>query len=263
MLWLIISILALAAGVFMSSWVRTLQNWPSLLHGFVVGFIGFLLLIEVMPVVTTTLGTVGWVWFAVGLLFMYAMERLLPAHQSALSTVLMATAFSVHALLDGAALGINGETFLILAVLTHRLPMGFAIGAYFHADRTKWIVLGGMSLASLLGFYGVQVLPIAELTIVQALASGGVAHVLLHSHIQTDECTSICTSSTQLKYWRIAGLLLGVAAFGAVGILGHDGHHAHVHHLDEAGLEWGGSLLLMLGLSIYMFWDRFHQHHHL
>lgn len=257
MLWLIISIVALVSGVFLSSWVRTIERWPSLLHGFVVGFVGFLLLLEVMPEVVDSLGLIAWGYFVCGLTCVFAIEKLLPEQHSTIATTLMALALSIHALLDGAALGTQGEAFLMLAVLTHRLPMGFTIGAYFVASKAKWGALILMVVASIVGFFGVQYLPLSELAVVQAVAAGGVAHVLLDAHIQEQPCGEACVD-IGLKYWRLGGLLCGIIAFALVASIGH-GDHQHVHHTEW---DMGWSLLLSGILSIYMFWDRFHQHGH-
>lgn len=257
MLWLIISILALVAGVLLSSWVRTIERWPSLLHGFVVGFVGFLLLLEVMPEVVEHLGLIAWGYFMGGLTCVFAIEKLLPEQHSTIATILMALALSIHALLDGAALGTQGEAFLMLAVLIHRLPMGFTIGAYFTESKAKWSALILMILASIGGFFGVQYLPLSELSVIQAVAAGGVAHVLLDAHIQEQPCDEDCVD-IGLKYWRLGGLLFGIVAFSLVASIGH-GDHEHLHH---SGWDMGWSIALSGILSIYMFWDRFHQHGH-
>ena len=257
MLWLIISILALVAGVLLSSWVRTIERWPSLLHGFVVGFVGFLLLLEVMPEVVEDLGLIAWGYFMGGLTCVFAIERLLPEQHSTVATILMAVALGIHALLDGAALGTQGEAFLMLAVLVHRLPMGFTIGAYFIESKTKWGALLLMILASIAGFFSVQYLPFPGLSAVQAIAAGGVAHVLLDAHIQEQPCDEDCID-VGLKYWRLGGLLCGITAFALVALIGH-GEHEHIHH-TEWDVVW--AVLLSAILSVYMFWDRFHQHSH-
>ena len=258
MLWLVVSIFALTMGVVLSSWVREFERWPSLLHGFVVGFVGFLLLLEVMPAIIQYVGNIAWMWFSFGLIVVSVMEQVIPDHQSKVAMIFMTLALSMHSLLDGTALGSNAETFLVFAVLAHRLPMGFTIGAYFVDRYAQWLVLCMMVFASVIGFYGIQYLPLSELSLLQALASGGVAHILLHSHNHENECVEECEEIAHLKYWRIGGLGLGILSFSLVSLIGHSEHH-HEHHSDW---DLGWSILLALILSFYMFWDRFHPHSH-
>lgn len=115
------------------------------------------------------------------------------------------------------------------------------------------MVIAVMAVASALGFFSVQSYPLDTLLIFQAISCGGLAHILLHTHISEvhPECMSLdfCALEPHSKFWRLGGLLLSICLF----VLVLHNNTSHAHHLDISLLS-----LVTLGLFTVVFWERNH-----
>ena len=73
-------------------------------------------------------------------------------------------------------------------------------------------------------------------------------------HILEQPCDE--ATDVGLKCWRLGGLLCGITAFALL-LMGHGEHGIFI---TQSGMLCGRVLSAIL--SVYMFWDRFHQHSH-
>lgn len=262
MIWLSISIIALALGVLVSNHLEQNPTWNSTLHGFVTGFIGLLLFIEILPHSREHIGYASWIWFGLGFLLITGMDYFSSTKKEWLSIGLLSLVFGLHALVDGVALGTQKDgTLLAIAIVAHRFPEGLAIAGKATNTSSKWILLSVMIAASILGYFSVQTAHLESLSILQSLAGGGLAHVLLHGqfHAHDDHDHKECTT-LDLRGWRIGGFITSVAAYLLIHFV-HAGqastHTAHVHTHDT-----NFSLMVLVGMALFalVWWEQEHSH---
>jgi len=262
MIWLSISIIALILGVLCSTLLHQKNTWNSLLHGFVIGFIGLLLFVEILPHAHFHIGWSSLLWFALGFVVITGIDYISSGKKAWLSIGLLSLVFGLHALIDGVALGTQREgTLLAIAIVTHRFPEGLAIAGKAETPTGKWILLGVMVVTSIIGYFSVQQVPIEALSTLQALAGGGLAHVLLHAHLHADnEEHSIDTcTSVDLRSWRIGGFFSSVGAY----LLIHLAHTTSIHSPHMHNHETNLSLLTLVGMALFaLVWiEKEHVHH--
>lgn len=262
MLWLSISIVTLALGVLVSNQLEQNPTWNSTLHGFVTGFIGLLLFVEILPHSREHIGHESWLWFGLGFLLITGMDYFSNTKKEWLSIGLLSLVFGLHALVDGVALGTQRDgTLLAIAIVAHRFPEGLAIAGKTTSTSSKWILLGIMSIASVLGYFSVHTLPLDSLSLLQSLAGGGLAHVLLHGqfHAHDDHEHQEC-STLDLRGWRIGGFVASVVAYLLIHFV-HAGQasthvaHAHTHNTNF-------SLMVLVGIALFslVWWEQEHTH---
>ncbi len=249
MFWLVISIIALMIGVFFSVVLHRKSRMSSLLMGYVVGFIGLLIFLEIMPHVVQSIGLEGWLWFFSGLVLVTLVDSVATGYQRSISLIVLSVTFGIHAFLDGIALGVDVENMLIMAVVAHRLPEGMAVGAKFKQIKDQIIVVGVMIIASIMGYFSVQSFPLESVLSLQALACGGLAHALLHIHGPEQRSTTdkFKAQDPSRKFWRVAGLLISILVF----IVVLHGESSHVHSLDFSLLS-----VVTFGLLGLVYWER-------
>lgn len=263
MIWLTVSIIALGLGVLSSTFLEQYDSWKSRLHGFVIGFIGLLLFAEIMPHSYTHIGWMCAAWFSIGFLLIAGIDYVSNHHKSWLSISLLSLVFGLHALVDGVALGTQSDgALLAIAIVAHRLPEGLAIAGRADDTLSKWILFAVMTLTSIAGYLSVHELPLVSLSTLQALAGGGLAHVLLHAHIEQKEHTAEECQSEALKAWRVSGFILSILCYFLIAFIHSETFHSsHVHSHDH---DSNSSMVLIISVGVALFgliwWEREHSH---
>ena len=156
-------------------------------EGFVLGAVGGLVLLHVVPRVMVAAGGWALLAFAVGFATPMVLHRLHGhAHDRKLEgwvAVLALVAIGTHAALDGAALA-RGEEALSLAIVLHRLPAGVFIWWLIrptYGIRKGALALGLVALATIVGFFAMAGTSIegAEFALFEALVGGALLHVVV------------------------------------------------------------------------------------
>ena len=263
MLWLTISIIALGLGILSSTFLEKDDSWKSRLHGFVIGFIGLLLFAEILPHSYTHIGWMCVVWFSIGFLLIAGVDYVSNHRQSWISISLLSLVFGLHALVDGVALGTQADgTMLAIAIVAHRLPEGLALAGKAHNNLSKGILFGVMTVTSVVGYFSVHELPLISLSTLQSLAGGGLAHVLLHTHIKQQEHTAEECLSEAFKIWRVSGFILSIACYLLIYFI-HSNTvlSSHAHHHDH-GLDTNITLVILVGIALFglIWWEKEHAH---
>ena len=261
MIWLTISIVALGLGVLSSSFLEQYESWKSRLHGFVIGFIGLLLFAEIMPHAYTHIGWMSALWFGIGFFLIAGIDYLSSHRKPWISISLLSLVFGLHALVDGVALGTQADgTMLAIAIVAHRLPEGLAIAGKADDNLGKWILFTVMTITSIAGYFSVNGLPLESLSTLQALAGGGLAHVLLHAHMHQEEHTAEECQSDLLKACRVSGFGLSVLCYFLINYIHSNGaSSSHVHH-HAHGTNM--SLVVLVGMLLFalIWWEQEHAH---
>ena len=153
MTYLLLSILALVAGPFLSAAASRRPSARAALEGFVLVTIGGIVCLHIAPDAWEIAGAASVVTGALGLAFPAALERLFRQALARAHLVVLALAgvgIAVHAVLDGVALlPVVTETStsgreLAAGVIIHRLPVGMAIW---------WLVRPQFGTAAALGTF--------------------------------------------------------------------------------------------------------------
>src|ERR1700689_5437872 len=134
MLFLVLSIVALAAGPLLARIARARPWAIEFADGFVVGAVGGLVVLHVIPASIEIGGAWALAAALVGLMLPLAFERFEQAASGRANALIMALVLvgvAVHALLDGAAMlelgGAPAARALAISVVVHRIPVGLAI----------------------------------------------------------------------------------------------------------------------------------------
>ena len=263
MIWLTISIFALGLGILSSTLLERYEAWKSRLHGFVIGFIGLLLFVEIMPHSYTHIGWMCAAWFSGGFLLIAGIDYVSTHRTPWISLGLLSLVFGLHALVDGVALGTQADgTMLAIAIVAHRLPEGLALAGKASDHLSKWVLFTVMTLMSIAGYVSVNELPLVSLSTLQSLAGGGLAHVLLHAHIQQKEHIVEECLSEAFKAWRISGFILAVLCYLLINFIHSNTVFSnHAHHHDH-GPDTNISLLILVVVALFglIWWEREHSH---
>ena len=262
MIWLTISIVALSLGILSSTFLEKYDSWKSRLHGFVIGFIGLLLFAEILPHSYTHISWMCLVWFALGFILIAGIDYVSNHRKSWISIGLLSLVFGLHALVDGVALGTQADgTMLAIAIVAHRLPEGLALAGKADNNLSKGILFAIMTLASVVGYFSVHDLPLVSLSTLQALAGGGLAHVLLHGHIEQEAHTAEECLSESLKIWRISGFILSILCYFVLYFI-HSNTFLSTHAHHDHGADTNMSLVILVGIALFglIWWEREHSH---
>ena len=259
MIWLTISIIALGLGVSTSALLQRQSTWRATLQGFVIGFIGMLLFVEILPHTQEHIGLWSWAWFALGFVLITGIDYFSGQRKVWLSMGLLSLVFGLHALVDGVALGTQRDgTMLAIAIVAHRFPEGLAIAGKTNANLEKWILFGVMTVASVAGYFSVQQVPFESLSILQALAGGGLAHVLLHAQLHGHQHTIEDCSHYDLRSWRIGGFFSSLLAYMLIGFIHSSPVHSSHIHTHEANI----SLMTLVAMALFalVWFEKEHAH---
>ncbi len=217
MLFLVLSIVALAAGPLLARVARARPWAVEFADGFVVVTVGGLVVLHVIPASVEIGGAWALAAALCGLVAPLAFERFEQrAASSSAKTViygLVLIGVAVHALLDGAAMlelgGAPAARALAVSVVVHRIPVGLAIW---------WLVRPRRGLA-------------AALTLLAVEAGGGIVGFFVGRPLLTGSLAP----HLSLFQAALAGALLHVLAHHAPSAdFDADESHEHVHAYDEA-----------------------------
>ncbi len=287
MLYLILSLVALAVGLLPLGRRQGSPLWMAGLDGFVLVTLGGLVFVHLLP---HSLATGGW-WAAGAALLGAALPRLLEEGPSTLKARprspvwawmiggLALSGLAVHAFFDGVALalpeahdhthahegGHEGaeEALLALGVVLHRLPVGLLLGHVIAARhgmrRAVQVALlnGGATVAGyFLAEQSLAWMDHGGVAIFQALVAGSLLHVAL------ERPAFAPPDGVGARRWGAAGALFGLGALAVI-----LGGHPILRHRDEelaAGkafltlaLESAPALLLaFVGAGVLRAWLR-------
>ncbi len=209
MLFLVFSIVALAAGPLLADVARRRPWAIDLVDGFVVVAVGGLVVLHVIPSSIERSGPWALVAALAGLITPLALERFDPAHdhhydlggehdhekkgshRRTIVAILVLLGVGIHAVLDGAAMLELGNSpaarALALSVVIHRIPVGLAIWWLVRPRRglaaalTLLAVEGGGGIVGFLVGGALSTGPLApHLSLFQAALAGALLHVLAH-----------------------------------------------------------------------------------
>ena len=239
---LILSILALAFGPILYRLFRGEEGPLRALDGFMFVSMGGLILLIVLPETVHYGGWMSLLFALLGLLGPSLLERNFHrlghgAHGVALLLGLIG--LCLHGVMDGMVLGEvpgahehghghghgHGDSFLPVAVVLHRIPVGLTIWWLLRRTlRTSLVVstLSVMALSTVVGFFlGVQLLDSftgQAMAWFQALVAGSLLHVVSHRPHKGEP--SDHESSVASGWWAGVGGLIGCTSF--VFLLGWD-----------------------------------------
>ncbi len=159
-----------------TSWAR------SLLDGFVLGSVGGLVLLHVLPRVLETAGAWAIVAFVVGVVFPFGLHRAALGRTDKWVVILGLVAVAGHATMDGAGIA-KGEEALSAAIVLHRVPASVLVWWLMKprfGPRAAAAGLAFLAVATFVGYFGMaQVqLDATALAIFEALLGGALLHVI-------------------------------------------------------------------------------------
>ncbi len=184
---------------------RGLQSW---IDGFALALVGGICLVSILPHAVEALGLAGLGLLALGAVLPWLLHR--ASRRSAWSIGLVATALGLHVVFDGAVLSVeSGDRGLAWAVVSHRLPVGFALVVAARGSlRMAWLLGGACVVGTIAGFAAgpavIAVLPAGASVALEALVAGALLHVVFARH--------------------------GTASEACAHDHDHDHHHDHGHH---------------------------------
>lgn len=182
LLWWLLATFALAAGPLLEPGTHARPLVRQALDGWLGGLLAALVVLHVLVDAAEALGPAAWLLGLAGLV--------LPTIAKPGTTAwLVVAGLSLHALVDGAALGMppidgaSDHAALALAVVVHRLPVGIIVWTLAGGGQRGWLALLGVTVVTGLGLVlGPHVehldglMPIAGF---QALVGGSLVHILL------------------------------------------------------------------------------------
>ena len=189
--------LALVVGPLFSALGARIRPAQALMDGFALALVAGLCVVFVLPHTLEALGLTGLALAGLGVALPALGHRVLRAGSWSLTVI--AAALLAHVVLDGAVLRIRGEdAALAWAVVTHRLPVGFAVviaaQASGAAKRVTWALTLALVAATLVGFIFAPVLPAilpaSAGAALEAVVAGVLLHVVIQPHATSPESDS-------------------------------------------------------------------------
>ena len=238
MILLVGSLVALLVGPAIAFSFRDKASAVAVLDGFVLSALFGLVTIHLAPESVEAGGWLAAAAIAAGLLAPLALGKI--GATDVRSTWLSSLAlggFALHALFDGAALGVSAghdeavhhehgghvghdHGFLAIAVLLHRVPVGLSVWRWV-ATRSRWqgvLVLSVLCAATLVGFIASQPLversPPRSVAVFQGLVTGLLLHVVF-AHVPRSNLPSAIDN----RRHRLFGAAAGVVALVGVSVL--------------------------------------------
>lgn len=191
---LLLSVAALAAGFLLFASRRDVGPLGFAVDGFALGAVPTLLAVDIVPHLWVRFGAFAPCLIAVGYVLVGLSERALESKGLRARVVLGVLA--LHSLIDGASLAFarklpSGRAGAVLAaaVVVHRLPEGFVVGALFAPRQGLRVAAAGAGVLALAtvagGLGGRELLDGADASVAQfavALAMGALLRAVLHGH---------------------------------------------------------------------------------
>lgn len=169
---------------------RSLRAW---IDGFALALVGGVCLVSILPHTVEAMGLVGLGLLVAGAVLPWLLHR--ASSRSAWSLGLVAVAVGLHVVLDGAVLSLDGgDRGLAWAVVSHRLPVGFALVVAARGSlRMAWLLGGACVAGTIAGFVGgpavIAALPAGAAAGLEAIVAGALLHVVFAHHgASTEAC---------------------------------------------------------------------------
>lgn len=265
-----LSVLGLALGPLLLAWGRGRALPSAAIEGFTLGLVPAVVLLRLTPHVYEEVGPLSLALVAAGYAALWVVERRQHRSLGRAGQIVALPALVVHALADGATLGVvlghggaaqagGGENGALLAaaLLVHRIPEGLFVARALVPEsgwRSAILWLVGLSLATVAGaLLGERLLSLAPHEVfhgVVALGLGAILRLATHTHERTPH--------TQ------GGVLAFIGAM-AVGLAIHVGvpeaslrpvHEPAPHDGHVAVLAGGIALVLVVGVGLWRFAPR-------
>ena len=242
------------------------RGWRGWLDGLSMSLVGGFCLLHLLPHAILHGGLMALVVAVVAWIVPAALHRL-GGKASRTWTLALFGIFLLHAVTDGVALSLleHGGRSIGIAVAAHRLPVGLAV---FVSGRILmrgggWIGLGLLCMATLLGFWVGDGLPLHDHHWLEGALEAAVAGVLLHiivDHHSLDEHTDPHDHDLQHDHdheeddasslWSALGVLLGLLIVGLTTAGSMDAHGlSHISELLDSFLTLAlrGAPALLMG----------------
>jgi len=191
---LVLSVLALAAGLGLVVAGRDRPVLRIAIDGFILGVVPTLIAVHIVPHLWNELGVVALGLVAMGYGTFWLIER--AAEQQTIHARVVVSVLALHSLLDGASLAVaqrlesgRASAVLIAALVSHRLPEGIVIGGLLiprHGLKAAAIgaaILATMTLAGAAG--GRELLQRVDgcsLNLAVGVGMGALLRAVLHGH---------------------------------------------------------------------------------
>ncbi len=258
-MFLLLSLVALFLGPALARASQGRDPLLAGLDGFVLVGVGGLALLHIFPEAIALAGASIVLSAALGFVLPGLLEHRFAHGEDAPTqrwvVVMVLAGLALHALLDGAALGLHeidshghghehagaggDSVYLALGVILHRLPLGVAIWGTATAiwgSLRALIPLGVIAIATAAGFVlgeaNLSALPAEAVGHFQGLIGGSLLHVMVGHHIP---------AVTPTRPHPVAAALGGVVAALALALLGH----GHVVSAGSSGLDAGQTLVAL------------------
>lgn len=263
---LILSLIPLWLGPVLFSKVKRDSPWVSFLDGFVLVSLIGLILFSIIP--ESFAGGNAWsvLFFFGGMWLPVLLEDVFKVKETnthLASFIYVGLGLVLHTAIDGAML-VESPDFsehhpaemLSLAVIFHRIPMGFGlwwlVRPHFGTRLVIWLLFA-MTSGTLMGYFAwheiEHIIPRGVSQAFQAVVAGSLLHIIFHNSFQHDHSHE-CQHDHEAKAFHpleVVGNILGLLVLVAA-VLGHDLVHSHhAEHLDEVGL--GALFFTMLSLT--------------
>jgi|GEM_PF-1041554 len=236
---LVASVVALLVGPAVARMAGERRAPFAALDGFIVVGLPGLVLLEILPEAFEQGGPTAVLFAMVGLALPRLLEGRLHVAEGDLHSAVTwgATfAYSLHAVIDGAALNDGAGSFALgTGVVLHRIPVGVTMCWLVrrHGVRGAAFAIGLIGLATSLGYFGagslVAAMPLGSLGLFQALVGGSLMHVVAgHAHGHDGHAPA--------RGWELLGAGLGLLSLVAVALARGDAHLYGYHHMTEQAL---------------------------
>jgi zinc transporter ZupT len=191
---LVLSVLALAAGLALVVAGRDRPRLRLAIDGFILGVVPTIVVVRALPHVWARLGAAAVLFLAMGYGSFWLIERV--AEHPRLRARVVVTVLALHSLLDGASLAVAqrlelGRASLVLmtALVVHRLPEGLVVGAVLAPRHGIKIAVAGATLLAVMTILGAvggaELLRQTSgwgLSLAVAVGMGALLRAVLHRH---------------------------------------------------------------------------------
>lgn len=259
---LVMALIGLLVGPFAHSLLGPTARLRALIDGLALVVVLGLCVLELLPHALADGGLWAVAVIALAVLAPVLLHRLPQGRRSVVG--LLGVALLLHELIDGAALAVGAARFdaddhgMALAIISHRLPVGFLVFAAVRSGWGKvaaWGAIGAMSLATVAGFVLGPPLaaeaPVGLSWVLQAAVAGALLHIAMHVPGPDAPPAALAPAAPPSTARRLTGVrVVSAAARGAPlrppsptavnecrADCGHDHSHAGHGHVHKGGSE--------------------------
>jgi zinc transporter ZupT len=191
---LVLSVFALAAGLWLVVAGRDRPRLHLAIDGFILGVIPTLVAVRVLPHLWDQVGFMAFASVAIGYGIFWFIER--AAEQQDLQAHVVVTVLAIHSLLDGASLAVaqrlqigRASGVLVAALVIHRVPEGLVVGALIVPRRGLKVATASAAVLAVMMLVGagggralLQHADGRSLNLAVAGGMGALLRAVLHGH---------------------------------------------------------------------------------